>query len=61
MPTTTVSVEKLPRQIKREGSAGGPEVQSIGSFTIDMYTATVAFNFQGQAFESVASFAKREA
>ena len=39
------------------GPIQGPSPQTIGSFTVDMYTGPVAFTFQGQDFESDASFA----
>ena len=39
------------------GEPDGPNRQTIGSFTVDMYTGPVAFTFQGQDFESDASFA----
>jgi hypothetical protein len=42
------------------GSVDGPTVRNIGSFSIDMYTGPVAFVFQGEAFESDASFASEE-
>ncbi len=43
------------------GEPDGPNRQTIGSFTLDMYTGPVAFTFQGQDFESDASFAFEEA
>ena len=42
------------------GEIDGPNSQTIGSFTIDMYSGPVAFTFQGQDFESGASFAIEE-
>ena len=39
------------------GPVSGPTTQTIESFTIDMYTAPIAFTFQGQEFEATASFA----
>ncbi len=39
------------------GPIQGPTPQTIGSFTVDMYTGPVAFTFQGQDFEPDASFA----
>jgi hypothetical protein len=39
------------------GPIQGPTPQNIGSFTVGMYTGPVAFTFQGQDFESDASFA----
>ncbi len=42
------------------GEIDGPNSQTFGSFTVDMYTRPVAFTFQGQDFESGASFAIEE-
>ncbi len=42
------------------GEIDGPNSQTIGSFTVDMFTGPVAFTFQGQDFESDASFAIEE-
>ncbi len=39
------------------GEVDGPTLQSIGSTTVEMFRAPVAFTFQGQAFTSEATFA----
>ena len=39
------------------GEVDGPTLQSIGNTTVEMFTAPVAFTFQGEAFTSEATFA----
>ena len=42
------------------GLVEGPETRTFGQMTIEVYTAPIAFNFQGAAFEAQAGFALSE-
>lgn len=45
------------RDYRLTGDITGPVATTFGSMTVEMYTAPVAFTFQGTAFDGSASFA----